>query len=502
MSWNSKIVGHGRVPASELMVNPLNHRKHPEKQRRVVAASIKELGFVKSVIVNRVTGHIVDGHERVAQALSVGPDVLVDVEFVELSPEDERKALLVLDASSELAEVDALQLDALVAECAFDMDVLSEFATEMLGEGPSPGADPTAGEGSGEDGSALAEALAVLSVPPVVVPSSVINCRDGVWQGRKRSWMALGIRSEEGRGVSREEMGDEEAKRKTGGLLMQSWTGHPVFYKQKNEVEKRLGRRLTTADFQANYFVPPDDVLSSGTSIFDPVLCELMYRWYCPEGGLVLDPFAGGSVRGMVAAFLGRRYVGCDLRGEQVEANRAQWGAVESRVVLGRSGAACVDPVWVETDSRNIDQACSGVLADMVFSCPPYADLEVYSNDPADLSNMSYDEFVAVYREIVAKSCALLRPNGFAVFVVGEVRGPSGVYYNFVGDTVRAFLDAGLRLHGEAALVTCVGSLAVRVGRQFANGRKLGKTHQNVLVFVKGSASAAASAVRGVELPK
>jgi hypothetical protein len=55
----------------------------------------------------------------------------------------------------------------------------------------------------------------------------------------------------------------------------------------------------------------------TGTSIFDPVLCELAYRWFCPPGGLVLDPFAGGSVRGIVAAKLGRQYVGYDLRPEK-----------------------------------------------------------------------------------------------------------------------------------------------------------------------------------------
>ena len=130
--WRSKIVGHEKVQAGQLMANPFNHRRHPEKQRKVVAASINELGFIKSVIVNKVTGHIVDGHERVMQALGVGEETMVDVEYVELSPEDEKKALLVLDASSELAEVDASSLDQLVKDCAFDMGVLDDLAKEML----------------------------------------------------------------------------------------------------------------------------------------------------------------------------------------------------------------------------------------------------------------------------------------------------------------------------------------------------------------------------------
>jgi len=49
-------------------------------------------------------------------------------------------------------------------------------------------------------------------------------------------------------------------------------------------------------------------------------------------------------------------------------------------------------------------------------------------------------------------------------------------------------------------LVTSVGSLPIRVGRQFASGRKLGKTHQNVLVFVKGDGKKATEACGPVEV--
>lgn len=231
---------------------------------------------------------------------------------------------------------------------------------------------------------------------------------------------------------------------------------------------------------------------SSGTSIFDPVLCELAYRWFSPPGGTVLDPFAGGSVRGIVASKLGRQYVGVELRAEQVEANRAQGSEI------------CGDdehpPAWVCGDSRNIDKHCADVDVDMVFSCPPYADLERYSDDPADLSTMDYADFRAAYFEIVAKACARLRPDRFACFVVGEVRDNKGAYIDFVGDTVQAFRDAGLAYYNEAILITAVGSLPIRAGKQFSSSRKLGKTHQNVLVFVKGDGKRAATACGTVEV--
>jgi len=233
-----------------------------------------------------------------------------------------------------------------------------------------------------------------------------------------------------------------------------------------------------------------DGAVASGTSIFDPVLCELAYSWFSPPGGTVLDPFAGGSVRGIVASRLGRQYVGVELREEQVQANRTQ----------GDELCPDLPPVWHTGDSRNIDRICADVEADFIFSCPPYADLEVYSDDPNDLSTLKYDEFKPAYFEIIAKACARLKEDRFACFVVGDVRDKKGNYYNFVGDTVEAFKAAGLHYYNEAILVTSVGSLPIRVGRQFASGRKLGKTHQNVLVFVKGDGKKATEACGPVEI--
>ena len=104
---------------------------------------------------------------------------------------------------------------------------------------------------------------------------------------------------------------------------------------------------------------------------------------------------------------------------------------------------------------------------------------------------MPYPQFLSTYREIIAKTCKLLRDNSFACFVVGEVRDKHGAYRNFVADTVQAFIDAGLVFYNEIIFVTPAGSLPIRAGRQFAVGRKIGKTHQNVLVFVKGDAKEA-----------
>jgi len=279
----------------------------------------------------------------------------------------------------------------------------------------------------------------------IVPPFSVLDARQGEWQERKRAWIGMGIKGEEGRSDDLIRM-SESCLERSGG-----WTAQ-----------------------------------NANVSIFDPVLCEIAYRWFAPPGGLILDPFAGGSVRGIVAGALGRAYLGVDLRAEQIAANERQ------RADLAHELRASVD--WACADSRTLPAVLAGRRADFVFSCPPYADLERYSDDPRDLSTLDYGAFRAAYREIVGHAVEALKPDRFACFVVGDLRDSKGLYRNFPGDTIAAFEAAGARLYNEAILVTAVGSLSLRVGKPFLTARKLGKTHQNVLVFVKGDPKRAAAA--------
>ncbi|KKK48239.1 hypothetical protein LCGC14_3147140, partial [marine sediment metagenome] len=96
-----------------------------------------------------------------------------------------------------------------------------------------------------------------------------------------------------------------------------------------DRIDQRSDGRLLIYDYKTGAPPTPEwaadgsmEYMAPGTSIFDPVLCEIAYRWFSPPDGRVLDPFAGGSVRGIVAAYLGRDYTGIDLSLPQVEANR------------------------------------------------------------------------------------------------------------------------------------------------------------------------------------
>lgn len=436
--------------AADLVRYEKNARTHSATQIEQIKASLRQFGWTNPALT--AGDELLAGHGRLQAATQMWeagevirncpvPGEVPTVDLSHLSA-DERRAYIIAD--NKLAENAGWDVDLLTSElidlreAEFDLTVIG-FTPDELGE-----LLDAPGSGSGAGGGSLADQF-------MVPPFSTLNARDTAWQERKAAWLALGIQSELGRNA-------------------------PAYAKAS---EHQKAERGAPAQHR--------------TSIFDPVLTELAYRWFCPPAGIVLDPFAGGSVRGIVAARLGRQYVGMELRPEQVEANRGQLDLVRVEDPV---------PAWHIGDSRQIARQLPDVQADFVFSCPPYADLEKYSDDPADLSTMSYPAFLAAYREVIAGTVSLLKPDRFACFVVGDVRDKRGIgpYRNLVSYTIQAFLDAGLQLYNEAILLTAFGSLPIRAGKQFAASRKLGKTHQNVLVFVKGDWKRAVAACGDVDV--
>lgn len=273
--------------------------------------------------------------------------------------------------------------------------------------------------------------------------------------------------------------------------------GDPRFYERKRALEARLGRTLSTGEYIREHWTGTTSRLNSGTSIFDPVLAELLVRWYSPAGGLVLDPFAGGSTRGIVSAALGRSYVGVDLSERQVEADRAQ-----ADYVFRPDGGLRVatPPRWVVGDSTQIDSLLEPDLAaDLVLSCPPYFDLERYSDDPRDLSAQTWEAFLDSLRRSLAGAIGRLRDDRFVAIVVSDVRGPDGSYRGLPARTLEILEGLGVRLWNEAILLNALSSVPLRAARLFGRTLKLSRVHQNVLIGVRGDPRAAVRAIGPVE---
>lgn len=267
-----------------------------------------------------------------------------------------------------------------------------------------------------------------------VPPFSILNTVDGEWQARKKRWNNL-INDT---GNSRENT-----------LVARRENATEVYDKIQN--------------------------LNNGVSILDACMAELLVKWFTEEGFNTFDPFAGDAVFGFVSAFLKRPFTGIELRKEQADFNQMQ-------CTINNLPAQ-----YFCDNSENMDRHIPDNSKDFIFSCPPYADLEVYSDLPEDLSTMSHDDFFKVYKAILQKTYAKLKAERFAVIVTSEVRNKAGHYIQLVPKTIDIMVEAGYIYYNDIVLVNSAGTLPLRVGKYMNTGRKVGRRHQNILVFYKGN---------------
>ena len=416
------------VPLSLLRQAEWNANRVPERTLVKIRRSIEEFGFVENLVARPHpdcdgTYEVLSGNHRLELLREMGieeaPTVIIDV--------DEAQAMILAqtlnrtrgqkDDPASYAFMLETVLGSLGIEKALELLPETRWSIEQALYGASPRPKISMSDRFG------------------MVPFTVLDMRTQLWAERKRQWIASGIRGDVGRDVDT--------------------------------------YRNTEKIFTSNM-----EFATTSTSVFDPVLCELAYRWWCPEEAKILDPFAGGPVRGIVASQLGHKYVGIDLSERQVVANRDN---------LAEVGGGAHDPVWHVGDSRFVSELAGDEAPfDLIFSCPPYAYLERYSDDPADLSTLGYEDFIESFGEIIERSVNLLSEDSFIVLVMSEVRGKNGAYLGLVSDTTQIMRKLGCNLYSDAVLVTPTGTLHVRTSFQFPRSRKLGRNHQYMLVYLKG----------------
>jgi len=279
----------------------------------------------------------------------------------------------------------------------------------------------------------------------LIEPYSVINTRDGKWQKLKKQWNYL-LKED---GSTREE--EEFSKRRNTGIQ-----------KRNNEIPTEKQKQFMYND--------------KNISLFDPVISQLCYEWFCVKGGYVIDCCAGDTRKGNVIAHLGGTFTGIELRKEQVEHNN----------IKAENGAK-----WICDNGENILNHINEKSADMLLSCPPYFNLEVYSELENDISNsQNYDIFINSLKKMYIESIKCLKEDSFACIIIQNIRKVKSQlyidYYPFKEDIIKIFTENGMFFYNDIVILKANGTAQMRA-IPYMNQKKIVPIHEYLLVFYKGN---------------
>ena len=285
----------------EIKFDKRNYRKHDKKNKSLIKKSLEKFGAGRSIVVD-AEGEIIGGNGVYEQAQKLGLKTkivetdgseLVVVKRTDLKTDDEkRKALAVMDNStSDTSEFD---LELLTAD--FTVDELEDFGIEL----------PEEKEEDEEKGD--------ISKDFIIFPCSILDQSNSKWQDRKKYW------------IKRLDINDNVNSREEK-LIKSNMLKYPLTYSRYLKFRQKNNEQLSFEEF-VEKINPPEfekdkqNIRSKGVSIFDPVLSELMCKWFSPYfGGKIFDCFAGDCFKGLVFALCGYEFTGIELRQEQVDDN-------------------------------------------------------------------------------------------------------------------------------------------------------------------------------------
>ena len=262
--------------------------------------------------------------------------------------------------------------------------------------------------------------------------------------------------------------GDKSMKARLGFLPSSLWKPDATITKFLKELINDKSQARETLN--SNRSDRRHGVNNGKCSIFNPQLAQMILAAYAPMNGKIYDPFGGGGTRGYIATKMGYDYTGVEIREE--EYNR----------VLAQMKEWNLNFKFILADSIKYRPNES---FDFIYTCPPYYDLEVYSDMEEDLSNApSYMEYLNMLQKVLKNCYDILKKDSFAVFVVGNFRNKKGELEHLNGDLITKAKEVGFKLWDELIWMGASNVALTRCGK-FEKNRKSVRMHEYIIILKK-----------------
>lgn len=215
---------------------------------------------------------------------------------------------------------------------------------------------------------------------------------------------------------------------------------------------------------------------SGGLSIFPYHLGENIVKFYSEIGETIMDPFMGHNSRMQICFELGRNYVGFDISKKFMEANFK----IKEKLIKNFMGEKPPKIDITEMDSREINLPEASV--DMIFTSPPYWDLEYYGDEFGQLGKgNSYELFLDRLKKVLVISAKILKHKRFMVINVNDFR-KDGKFYSYHSDVIKILENSYVKLW-DTIIVDWKNSIGSCFATQIEDRKITAKRHEYLLVF-------------------
>lgn len=200
---------------------------------------------------------------------------------------------------------------------------------------------------------------------------------------------------------------------------------------------------------------------------------DFFVRYYTVPGQTYLDPFSAQGVQAQVAALRGLNYYGSDLCEPFVTYTQRVLERIEAHPALHIEvrHADSTDPAWIPDG-----------IGDFCFTSPPYWDIEHYSDDPRQIGDLPYSEFLDGMEQIARAWHPKFKPGAHIVVNVADIRREQQLIA-YHADTIALFQRAGYTLTDLAIIEEQTARLTKVFAVMHNMHRRLPKVHEYALVF-------------------
>ena len=261
-----------------------------------------------------------------------------------------------------------------------------------------------------------------------------------------------------------------------------------------NMKDKKYDDRFTRdiiVETEASYIEHNYNVRNGALSRFPTRIGVFVIQFWSEPGDKIWDPCMGRGQRAAIANALGRHYIGTDICRKFYDTVIGQLKKVGRRSLVGYEvfrddpdsfhcelNKYSMELLFHDARTAPIEKES----VSLVFTSPPYWDIEFYDDSPEQLGiGKTYEEYLEGMEQIASVAFKALKPGGFYVLAINDFR-KGGRFYLLHMDLFQTMINVGFTPHDLVVYKISDHPLGAIFASQLEERKVTAKCHEFLII--------------------